>query len=171
MSLESWKNIYYPTSADTVTTQAEAIAHSLLKWSGLKPEVLTEHGVERCLDSLRVITEDENTFRAAAGDTCALCWIDLEATATDKCHSCSLFESRGNVSCLSKTPSETTPPYLAYIEGGDPEPMLIELRKAQAWVEARDKPWIATDPENPCREWRETGQHCLRCPYTTVCNE
>ena len=33
-----------------------------------------------------------------------------------------------------------------------------------------EKPWIQDDPMNPCREWRETGHHCLRCPYDPVCN-
>jgi len=36
--------------------------------------------------------------------------------------------------------------------------------------EAIGKPWLATDPENPCRQWRETGKHCSRCPYDPVCN-
>jgi hypothetical protein len=33
------------------------------------------------------------------------------------------------------------------------------------------QPWIASDPHNPCREWRRTGKHCSRCPYDPVCNE
>ena len=47
-----------------------------------------------------------------------------------------------------------------------------ESNKPKYWAkEAIGKPWIATDPDNPCHEWRATGRHCSRCPYDPVCNE
>jgi len=48
----------------------------------------------------------------------------------------------------------------------------VENPAPKYWAkEAEGRPWIATDPDNPCHEWRATGRHCSRCPFDPVCNE
>jgi hypothetical protein len=46
MTIESWKEEFYPTSVTVPMTRLEAVAHSTRKWSGTAPEALKKHGVE-----------------------------------------------------------------------------------------------------------------------------
>ena len=133
MSLREWKKTYYPVPADQIKTQAAAVDHSILKWSGLRSKVLQEYGVER-YESLLYVEQEDRGF-VVATKTCALCCLDSREVATPACTTCPLYKSRGNVSCAGRCDHEEVSPYAAFTEEGDPEPMLIELHKAKAWLE------------------------------------
>ena len=133
MSLSEWEKIYYPVPADQIKTQAEALDHSILKWSGLRPKVLRAHGIVRYGNAL--YDEEEGSRFEVAGQTCALCDLDSREVATNDCTTCALYKSRGNVACAIPCVYEETSPYEDFGRDGNPEPMLFELHKAKAWLE------------------------------------
>lgn len=105
MSLTTWCNEFYPVPADDVSVQ-NAVAHSLQKWKGLRPENLEKHGLIRYGD--REIREVESPplrsyvpSLAIDADSCALCYHFLRDEDTDE------FDDDGDVVC-SRCPLHQT---------------------------------------------------------------
>jgi len=99
MSLQSWMGEFMPVPAShAVTSELEAVQHSLQKWRGLTKENLKKHGVSQ-LD-----------VPAPGSANCSLCLRHCGG-----CSTCSLYKSRGNVPCDDQIDGEEDcSPYHAY---------------------------------------------------------
>jgi hypothetical protein len=144
MSLASWKEEFYPEPAsnfekyeNTTRTDEEALAHSIKKWEGMRPENLVKHGVELQQAAIRVIADDEERhilFLIDSG-SCSLCQRHM--TYGD-CNCCPLYQLRG-IRCDRRMGDESLSPYNMMVDYNDVEPMLAQL------YAARDKA-----KEEPC---------------------
>lgn len=119
MSIETWKKEFYPVSATSRMSKKAAIEHSIKKWEGLLPENLKKHGVvlDRCGD----IHDDVINFEIS-DQSCALCQKYMH----ECCAKCPLHEKLG-FEC-GKGKIETGDGWISYMEEGDPELMLKNLR-------------------------------------------
>jgi len=130
MSLQSWKDEFYPTTADEATMD-NAIDHCILKWEGLRKENLDKHEIDkRTYGSI-----GDNTFTMQIdGSTCALCKVYMDEDSDD-CGDCPLFLARGEIACDSETDNEydneESPPYQQWSRHTNPEPMIFWLKKAK----------------------------------------
>lgn len=139
MSLETWKAEYYPIRASECKKK-DALAHSKLKWQGLKPANLAKHGVT--LDATwRRIRDDTSRAFLLDGSTCALCkhyhkkGLD-SSYADDRCDKCPLAKARNNVPCDAKYRGDDDArggPYMSFIKTGNPVSMIRFLNKAEAF--------------------------------------
>lgn len=131
MSLQEWKEKYYPVSAEEAAEEGtlNAIVHSLNKWGGVEWEVLYEHGLEiRHCELFREETRVGRCFNLDSS-TCALCKLAYNQWAenTDvsgKCGDCPIFKSTGR-NCEAEW-------YIAYNEC-NPEPMINLLKQTLSW--------------------------------------
>lgn len=124
MSLKAWKDEYYPTEAKDVPA-ADALAHSLRKWIGLRKENLERHGL--CAASGDIHEHGSSSGGAimiVAASSCALCrhWLDW---ITRSCADCPLNELLGHPCDYG-----LNNPYAAWVHQGDPEPMIRALEGA-----------------------------------------
>lgn len=119
MSIETWKEEFYPVSATSRMSKKSAIEHSIKKWEGLLPENLKKHGVvlDRCGD----IHDDEVKFEIS-DLSCALC----QKYFWECCIKCPLYEKLG-FECGKGTIKDGDG-WKSYMEEGSPELMLKNLR-------------------------------------------
>jgi hypothetical protein len=137
MSLKTWKAEFYPKPAHE-TTKEEAVAHSLQKWIGLRPENLARHNVLVDGDKCVVPVDDEDDdWVNINGETCALCHHNHENDEDDEggwdndCGTCPLKVARGGVTCDNEIRGdEPDSPWHHYSTTRDPEPMIFWLQKA-----------------------------------------
>jgi hypothetical protein len=116
MSLETWKEEFYPVPADQVKAK-DALEHSLRKWQGLRKEALEKHQLThtklhhiRCRASQRQLKIDSTS--------CALCFFYMDANDCEDC----LLRPR----CDQTDDS----PFCVWRISGDPEPMIAALKAA-----------------------------------------
>lgn len=143
MSLESWKEEFYPIEAEH--EKADPVGHSLRKWQGLRKENLEKHGVVIDCERLLIDTEDSGGkgFRVGA-DSCALCEIHYNSDEPiyyhgdeddeddeDNCGRCPLKVARGGVSCDMPREGEKLSPWTHFVRLEDPEPMIVWLERAK----------------------------------------
>lgn len=142
MSLEQWKEEYFPGGYDAVREAAAAgplaaAQHSLNKWRGVSPEVLEEYDLRR---SDECVT-DGNWYMPLDEDECALCEYDTKIRTqagrkmdfTDEdtiCVDCPLRKVTG-VRC-----SDPSSPYWTWRHDGDNRPMVAALEATVAALEA-----------------------------------
>ncbi len=137
-----WLARYYPTPAAEVA-EDDAILHSLRKWRGLRAEVLAVHGIT---------TSGRRLYDACTGarvlpleaTSCALCVHYMETEDEDGhperlCTRCPLTFVRGTP-CDDAVDEQ--PPWFAWTEDNDPEPMIALLEDA-AWWDMVARPWYA----------------------------
>lgn len=128
MSLQSWKDEFYPVDAEELIndcpTLSEAIQHSLTKWIGLRKDNLTRHDVVLYTSPLYVIESLDGNL-AVDGDTCLLC-----LRYRYQCVNCILFMVLGGNSCCSDRNS----PYQAFTYDSNPEPMIEALQKTLEYL-------------------------------------
>lgn len=122
MSLQTWKDEFYPIEADKCRKK-DALAHSLRKWTGLTKTNLKKHGCEvDCLGNVYCVDVE-----LVIGDrSCALC--EHYSMGLNDCIDCPLYKTRG-VDCDSST-SDSTSPYGEWVGYQNVRPMLNLLRKA-----------------------------------------
>lgn len=122
MSLDTWLSKHYPIEASK-TASADALPACLLKWSGLFPAVLEEHGLVG--DGNVIVEKDDlsNDFWID-DDTCPLCAEHLD----DDCRTCPLRKLRG-VPCSTPRPGRRSP-YDTFVIYGDPQPMIALIQRA-----------------------------------------
>lgn len=141
MSLQTWKEEFYPISAQELVdkpnvTDAEIIQHSLTKWAGLRKDNLDRHGVslKKWADS-----QCEYLYLSTPIDhfhidslSCALCekFVDPEegehneyGEELHECRNCPLYQHLGNSSCDATNRS----PFGIFQNTEDPEPMIDAL--------------------------------------------
>lgn len=151
MSMQTWKDEYYPVPAAELRdgTLDEMLAHSLLKWEGLKRENLMAHGLNR-LDGFYLYGPQNRTKFTINSTTCALCHgctcrslqqhINDEGEYVTDIENhvprflCPLEVVRG-VPCDYLAEGEVRTPYHAGAVHGDVEPMLQLLQRAAKWLE------------------------------------
>lgn len=138
MSLETWKEEFYPVEANEVKGAIAATKHSLQKWIGLKEKNLKKHGM--LAEGLRIKNKkdsyEEEGFTVASPSSCALCesfFKDCERG--DPCKRCPIFKYKGR-SCCSDGADSTIREYEKFVEEDDknPEPMIRLLRKTLKWL-------------------------------------
>ena len=136
MSLNTWKEEFYPVKADDKKAQRSwmsAVKHSLQKWKGLRAENLKKH---ECY-APRVDSE-----------SCALCRRVSMIHGSIICQACPLFRHLGN-----PCDSGGMAPFMKFIYDDDPEPMIKALeetqRKLRSGVLRMDLPY---------KEWEELNK-------------
>lgn len=135
MSLESWKEEFYPEEAVEAAKRGDsaAVEHSLRKWMGLSPANLEKHGMVASKAWSHIVEQEnyERVFRTHAG-TCALC----ELHAPYGCEDCPLTKARG-VTCGDKLEDEVRSPWSEWTHNRNPEPMIHWLTLAKEQVNDR----------------------------------
>lgn len=119
MSIETWKKEFYPVSATSRMSKKAAIEHSIKKWEGLLPENLKKHNV--VISRYGVIYDGKINFEIS-DQSCALC----QKYFGECCIKCPLYEKLG-FEC-GKGKIEAGDGWVSYMEEGDPELMLKNLR-------------------------------------------
>jgi len=134
MSLQSWILEFYPRRADCVPAE-DAVAHSLVKWEGMREEVLTLHEVIE-VDSYLIHTDNQGTdVLEISSKSCALCVHYLSAKG--RCSECPITLATGRP--CDTTSGRGTAPWTAWTRYSNPEPMISAL-KAAAEYEAQKPP-------------------------------
>jgi len=128
MSLNTWKKQYYPTPASRCR-KADAIAHSLRKWRGLRPEALKKHKVYLSGSTML----DNDVYFIIDASSCALCRHHLRSEG-EKCTDCPLHQTLGR-DCDDGRGS----PYRALTAEYNPEPMIAALEKTLARQQRKKK--------------------------------
>ena len=126
---EDWITKYYPKEAKLVSRK-DALEHSILKWSGLFPEILKEYNIKKTHDC-SYITSDGLRFMSINAYSCALCVHYWGASRDRLCKTCPLAIVRGNVPCDQADVGELEAPFETFVKHGNPEPMLLWLLKAR----------------------------------------
>ena len=123
MTVKSWMAQYYPVPAVEVRSEKEAVIHSLVKWTGLRPENLAEHKLRHAFGNFR---DNFGHNFLVNGGTCALCRL-----VEDVCEECPITRVTG-ASCEGYAYTEEEPGSDAYNEfviADDPEPMIALLKE------------------------------------------
>ena len=145
MSFESWKQEFYPVSAEKVegmdVCDADLIEHSLLKLRGALPENVGKHGIK--YKKWRIIDEYGDEAFEYCDDTCALCLRYLRhlAPTPGDCEDCPLFAAIGRP-CdgrpCGELPCDERPdgkePIVYWQSYNDPTPMIAALERALLMV-------------------------------------
>ena len=108
MSLETWKEEFYPVHAREATaTPVQALKNSLRKWIGAKPANLAKHEVTmKELDTIEGLFEGEN---------CSLCHYTERLTAYADCSLCPL------------APKSCYDTYKIFLNTSNPYPLIEQL--------------------------------------------
>lgn len=130
MSVESWLAEFYSVPAGQVS-EADAAAHSLRKWEGLRKENLDVHGMHVSETPWVVVDDVTGHVFAVASDTCALCEVYFDdANGDHPCDLCPLCQVRDGKACDRDRDDESLSPWHAWTTSRNPEPMILWLRKA-----------------------------------------
>lgn len=136
MSLQTWKDEFYPTPA--TDDKSIAVAHSLQKWKGLTLENLRKHKVIYMRNVNALVNEiDAKEYANATysvymkceylsitSDSCSLC-----KAYKDKCDSCPLGKSENTSTFGTNACDDKDSPYFAFLDRQDPKPMIEILTK------------------------------------------
>lgn len=129
MSMQTWMEEFYPVEAEKVPA-AQAVAHSLRKWRGLRPDNMKRHGVFwGYKHTLNYITDAGGYCLFIDAGSCALCWTHVNLTGS--CASCPLSIARHGHPCDYKRPAEALSPWAAGSgKMKNVEPMIYWLEEA-----------------------------------------
>ena len=137
MSLQTWKDEFYPVPAEEASGDAvTALKHSLHKWSGLTESNLAKHGVKivkRYVIEAAPIIERFGFF----DNTCALCLYVENLKGRLDCDACPLVEA-GHDECDYDDSA-----YTAFMRGDGGRAMRAQLRDTLVQIQAK-----ASDYEN-----------------------
>jgi len=152
MSLQTWKEEFYPINAQELAegSELDAARHSLKKWEGLRQEALERHGVflRSVNPSVMAVTDPVESL-SIDFSSCSLC----QKYPSD-CDPCSLFIERGGVECDSERydgdryendEPETISPFKALTKHLTPEPMIIWLQRTVDTLERQETPFDKMD--------------------------
>lgn len=121
MSLETWKEEFYPIDAEYVSEEEDAVAHSLRKWIGLRKENLDKH---RISSTGWIGISDGDEYVYIDSSTCALCQRYFDDEAVNECASCPLFDLLGK-----RCDNGDDSPFVIWGEYENPEPMIAALKQ------------------------------------------
>lgn len=123
MPYKSWAKKFYPYDASKVTTEREAILHTLRKWEGLKKDSLRMHGGNRMPGDYKPCIKFSDGVICVDCNSCALCKFYMTSDLIDKCINCPLYKLT-DMSCGSERS-----PYDIWVEEDNIRPMLDALRE------------------------------------------
>lgn len=137
MSLETWKQEFYPVSAEEAVVDAiTAVDHSIKKWEGLRPNTLANHQICTSASNRRIgeftSLHDIDSHFIIAAETCALCVLN-EYRCDGKyygCDMCPIVEVTGRPcdgSFYDDDDEEDVSPWNIWLLTADPEPMIALL--------------------------------------------
>lgn len=133
MSIETWKEEFYPVTAEAVNaggsaSVGELIEHSLRKWRGATYTNLERHGLERHPDDNITLLENDEEVFCFDIHSCSLC---QRFNMGKRCVGCPLVDEFGNSCCEYKRG------YYVFAEAGKgPDLMIHELEEAlEEWRE------------------------------------
>lgn len=143
MSIETWKQEFYPVSAKEVEKE-KAAEHSFRKWEGARKENLEKHGLERATtttSSIRCVGDHLGDRFYFDGVSCSLCvhFYKQGDGWDDGCENCPLCIVRGGVPCTGTAEGERVSPYDKFVSTSNPEPMISALKLAVEWQEKQRK--------------------------------
>lgn len=139
MSLQSWKEEFYPMRAWDTLKEAAA-EHSLKKWIGLRSENLARHGL--IADGSAICEEERQHISLSINDrTCALCKHYLRLGSCEApCASCPIMQLTG-YSCdddaYHRENYGTESPYGQFLDNKNPEPMIALLERVVDYEKAK----------------------------------
>ncbi len=95
MSLESWKQEFYPISAQALTLDHDIypvpdltlVEHDLRKWQGFTPENLAKHEITR---------RDIYSAALTGSEACALCQVHVLGGTWEDCGTCPFVTVTGH---------------------------------------------------------------------------
>jgi hypothetical protein len=136
MTLQSWKDEFYPVDADCVAPE-DAIAHSLQKWTGLLRENLEKHDCsiglyESVTDHSFLCSGVKDRYGLVleiSSDSCALCSLYFWGRQEHEHTECPLYGVHG-VNCDDVTSRKGLSPWYMWVYEGNPRPMIALLREA-----------------------------------------
>lgn len=143
MSLKTWRQEFYPISADDIVEKNKfrvsgdivLLKHSLSKWIGFREENLNKHGVKlgKLKDGVKCLYDEYGVEFPIDAKSCALCVSYLTEDNDFSCDGCPLFEFRGKASCddqsLAEADAERSSPWWAFVTYSNPEAMIGELEQ------------------------------------------
>jgi hypothetical protein len=143
MSINTWLAQHYPVPA-IVVPKNEALAHSINKWHGLLDEQLKAHDLK--INKVGRLQDNKGYMGLSiGGSNCALCVNyslkdeDPDESTGPVCTGCPIYESRGQVSCDTRTSYEHKTgeysPWHCFAMTEDPKPMVAALELAQVYVD------------------------------------
>lgn len=138
MSIETWKEEFYPITVREFTLQSrstlELLEHALKKWKGLTEENRKKHHVQKAPNS-RCLRGTDADFPLHS-ESCSLCRFYSEHHAI--CSRCPLYNVRG-VSCddvPQDSDNELLSPWNEFLIRSNPQPMIALLEEAIRRAEA-----------------------------------
>ncbi len=135
MSFKTWKAKYYPVpSSEATGSDLEALDHAILKWSGLTPKILAEHGLST--ENGALFCHSQGVFEIETS-TCALC------ERRNDCHTCPILLVAG-CSCSGSNIAEPHKKrgddvFGPFCDQGNPVPMQKHLAKTRELLIANAK--------------------------------
>lgn len=130
MAIKKWKAIYFPGDLKGVEEASKdamlAANHSLNKWRGLSPEILSEYKLSRRSEC--ILQNGSVVFEVDEAE-CALCAYDDLNTMSGSCNVCPLRHV-SEITC-----AEDNSPYQYWINTGDNGPMVDALEKTVEFLE------------------------------------
>ena len=125
MSLKTWKHEFYPVP-DAKVPEADAVAASLLKWTGARPENLKRHGLRKLGFSAWIETARGGKRFTFGHNTCPLCgqYSDFGSCPNCPLRTASRARRKGHPCWGNDSP------YVHWTDTGDPEPMIRLLEAA-----------------------------------------
>lgn len=148
---QQWLDKYTPFKGDVTTLSwEENIKLGILKWEGLKPDVLKEYD----LHQHACIIKDYANNKVFEMNNCLLCEMSdvilmrKPLTTSSMCEHCPITAHRGSPCDESKdTLDEEDTPWEAATQDHNPEPMIKLLKETLAAVQA------STIPLAEIEEW------------------
>ena len=140
MSIESWREEFYPTPAQLVAPGVlYAAKHSLKKWIGLRQENLDRHKVAMYGWYLQV--EPNGLVGVEIGAvSCALCAQFFNDNASIECAACPLYMTLGRACDDDISDDDEScdynSPWAAWLASFNPEPMIAALDATVKRLEA-----------------------------------
>lgn len=126
-NLNDWRKEYYPVRVfllDDNATDKELLEHALLKWTGLKDEVLDEYNLY--INEWDNIQDDNGEYFSISADTCSLCkkYID------DDCIGCPLYKNgKGCIDEAYEGDRKRLNPWEIWCVDKNPNPMIEALKE------------------------------------------
>lgn len=116
MSLETWKEEFYPIDAEYVSEE-DAVEHSLRKWIGLRAGNLAKHNLDH---HGKRIFDTNGAYIWISESSCALCIHYIN----EMCDNCPLAALLGHPCDYDDYDIDS--PYIAFLNEADPEPTALE---------------------------------------------
>lgn len=128
MSLESWKQKYYPIPAKKTGkwNLEDTLRHSIRKWKGFRPANLEEHGLQARATGI-VDTRDGWGCEMMTTDQCSLC---VKFATNKDCLHCPIVVVTG-VRCDAAPSGYDDSPWELMVYDKDPEPMIALLKRVK----------------------------------------